>query len=128
MVFSFAYLKALKYIAAGKKAKTEHPTVKVASAPCKTLDSAFKFLSEAYFSAFGNGIISEAALSDAASVSSRNPIVPSESTLRSHLQELQTECDNASFRLQFFFKQRNSLMQQIEFVKSQLETHYCAGT
>ena len=132
MIFSFTYLKALKYIALGKKAKTDHPSVNNVPLPGKQTLALFYVFRTKFFLFFFLAqqppLLSAAALVEGAVLSKENPIIPNEATLRAHLLELQSDCRNAAFRLQFFFKQRDLLLEQIQFVKEQLEAHYGAGT
>lgn len=69
-------------------------------------------------------LVSLAALAEGAALAKSEDIVPGEAALRAHLQELQTECHNASFRIQYYYNQRNLLSDQISKVLGQLETHF----
>jgi hypothetical protein len=65
-----------------------------------------------------------AALAEGAALLEDGSLVPGELALRSLLQELHLECQNASFRIQYYYNQRLNLMDQVDKVMAKLRTHY----
>ena len=68
--------------------------------------------------------MSLAALAEGAALSQDDSLVPRELALRTLLKELHLECQNASFRIQYYFNQRHILQEQIGKVTAKLHTHY----
>jgi len=69
-------------------------------------------------------LVSLAALTEGAALAQDDPLIPGELALRSLHKELQLECQNASFRIQYYYNQRLVLQEQIAKVLDKLHAHY----
>lgn len=126
MVFGREYLKALKYLAHGKRPKTAHPV----GCPQSFHSKSLSYSSRIFFSYFllflaaHPPLVSLAALEEGAALSQDDSLVPSEQELRAIYKELSLECSNASFRIQYYYNQRRALIEQIGKVTAKLDAHY----
>lgn len=57
-------------------------------------------------------------------LSQDDSLVPGEQELRALRKELDLECSNAGFRIQYYYNQRSILMDQIRRVSAKLDAYY----
>lgn len=76
------------------------------------------------FLAVQGPLVSLAALTEGAALAQDDSLIPGELALRSLHKELQLECQNASFRIQYYYNQRLVLQEQIAKVLDKLHAHY----
>jgi hypothetical protein len=77
-----------------------------------------------FFLAVHGPLVSLAALTEGAVLAQDDSLIPGELALRSLHKELQLECQNASFRIQYYYNQRLVLQEQIVKVLDKLHAHY----
>jgi hypothetical protein len=76
------------------------------------------------FLAVHGPLVSLAALTEGTELAQDDSLMPGELALRSLHKELQLECQNASFRIQYYYNQWFILQEQIAKVLDKLNTHY----
>jgi hypothetical protein len=68
--------------------------------------------------------VSLAVLTEGAALAQDDSLIPGELALHSLHKELQLECQNASFCIQYYYNQRLVLQEQIAKVLDKLHAHY----
>lgn len=126
MVFGREYLKALKCLAHGKRPKTDHPVGCPESFRSKSLYIPRRYSCHtfSYPSAVHPPLVSITALEEGRVLSQDDSLVPGEQELRALRKELDLECSNAGFRIQYYYNQRSILMDQIRRVSAKLDAYY----
>jgi hypothetical protein len=125
MVFGQEYLKALKYLALGKRPKTDHPAGRDSAFPSRS--PYFPWVSFSIFLLFlavHGPLVSLAMLTEGTALAQDDSLIPGELALCLLHKELQLECQNTSFRMQYYYNHRLVLQEQIAKVLDKLNTHY----
>jgi hypothetical protein len=76
------------------------------------------------FLAVHGPLVSLAMLIEGAVLAQNDSLISGELALRSLHKELQLECQNASFRIQYYYNQQLVLQEQIAKVLDKLNAHY----